>query len=497
MNINKHVTTDNLDVAPPAHDGPWAMARPAPRVTWDVIAARWAGGLLAAGFAWWLAPEWAHTYVVCAGLGLGTLAGAKHILTDVIGGVAVRTWRNDVRASDVVAPLGAAAVEHARRQLPNVSSYSPSIAPAAALPAPYIDAEEIEVLPARVNVGPLPPDQWLSWLDRQPHAIFAAKTGGGKSTIAKYGLLPRINGGESVFIIDPHSSGWFDLPGVGGGENWLDVEAAMMAVYAEYKRRLAERETYKRETGRELDDRHFPRITVVFDEANNAKEAFDRLYTGAQRRYDPWPLFAQCLGSGARKVGISVWLLVQSALVEELGLSSSMRQNFTRIALDLETIRQMVRTEPDKDRRDAITAQLAGATYPATAIVENEVYLLDRNGLHQPPTPRNSAGAAWDGWDYRRNCAANPAQLPTTTPARPVVAAHRQPSATVRASAAVPPPPQGLRQDRIDVYLKALAAQGRTRKQIRAWCEANGLQFDNNALARVRADLGLSAERAA
>ena len=36
-------------------------------------------------------------------------------------------------------------------------------------------------------------------------------------------------------------------------------------MYAEYKRRLAERETYKRETGRELDDRHFPRITVVFD----------------------------------------------------------------------------------------------------------------------------------------------------------------------------------------------------------------------------------------
>jgi len=117
--MNKNITIDNLDTPNPRadHDGPWAMARPAPRVTWDVIAARWAGGLLAAGFAWWLAPEWAHTYVVCAGLGLGTLAGAKHILTDMIGGVAVRTWRNDVRASDVVAPLGAAAADARGPQL--------------------------------------------------------------------------------------------------------------------------------------------------------------------------------------------------------------------------------------------------------------------------------------------------------------------------------------------------------------------------------------------
>ena len=36
---------------------------------------------------------------------------------------------------------------------------------------------------------------------------------------------------------------------------------------------------------------------------------------------------------------------------------------------------------------------------------------------------------------------------------------------------------------------------GPTRKQIRTWCDAQGLQFDNNLLARVRSDLGLSAER--
>ena len=83
-----------------------------------------------------------------------------------------------------------------------------------------------------------------------------------------------------VFIIDPHSNGWFELPGVGGGEDWPMVEAAMMAVYAEYKRRLMYREKHKRETGEELPHDYFPRLTVVFDEANNAQQAFERIYRG-------------------------------------------------------------------------------------------------------------------------------------------------------------------------------------------------------------------------
>ena len=497
--MNKNITIDSLDTPNPRadHDGPWSIApRPTPRLTWDVIVARWGMGMLAAGAAWWVAPEWAHAYVTAAALGLGTLAGAKHILTDMIGGVAVRTWRNDVRATDIVAPLGQAAVEHARRPLPNVSSYSPTLAPAAR--GPVIEGAVLEQpaqLAPPLNVGPLAPEQWLAWLDAQPHAIFAAKTGGGKSTIAKYGLLPRINGGESVFIIDPHSSGWFDLPGVGGGEDWQQVEAAMMAVYAEYKRRLRARDEYKRETGQELADDHFPRITVVFDEANNAKAAFDRIYSGARRRFDPWPLFAQCLGSGARKVSMSVWMLVQSPLVEDLGLSGGLRENFTRIALDINTIRQMLRDESNKERREAIQAALVGATYPATAVISSEVYLLDRTGLDQPPMPRQSAAAAWDGWDYAQNTPTVPstATMPVLT-AR--VAASVRPSAIVAASMPVSPAPvptdgrtdgrTALTQDRALVYLRARIRQGDSRERARAWMEARGLTFQNSLYTEAR-----------
>ena len=33
-----------------------------------------------------------------------------------------------------------------------------------------------------------------------------------------------------IFILDPHSSDWFGLPGIGGGENWPAVWAGMQVV---------------------------------------------------------------------------------------------------------------------------------------------------------------------------------------------------------------------------------------------------------------------------
>ena len=157
-NINIHRTTDNVDVAPPTAPLVWQM-RPEPRVTWDVIVARWGMGLIAGGIAWAIAPEWAHTYVTAVGLGLGTLAATKHVLTDRIAGLPVRSYRNHMRAERIVDYLGTAAIEEARRALPNVSSYSPSISTAANAPTEYIDAPEVTVTEAPA----LPPPR-----DNQP-----------------------------------------------------------------------------------------------------------------------------------------------------------------------------------------------------------------------------------------------------------------------------------------------------------------------------------------
>jgi len=468
--------------------------RPQPRDDWRNIVARGAIYMLGGTIAWFIAPEWAHEYVVKIGLGLGTLELGKRVLTDTVMGLPVRVWMNNTTSQHIVDYAGTAQVEAARVELPRGLTTYQNSAPARAASHDTIEGEIVQPaqLAEPVNVGPLPSNEWLAWLDRQPHAMFAAKTGGGKSTIAKYGLGPRITAGESVFIIDPHSNGWFELPGVGGGEDWVRVEAAMMAVYAEYKRRLAERERHKRETGEELPHDFFPRLTVVFDEANNAQAAFERIYSGAKRRLDPWPLFAQCLGSGARKVNISVWMLVQSALVEDLNLSGSMRQNFTRIGLDAYTIDQMLREEKSKTRRDAIVALLPGASYPATAAIDHEVYLLDRAGLDRPPTPRNSALAAWDGWDYDNNVAL--VEETETMPALPPqTLASVRPQPVERASVAVSAVPSGrtdgrtvYSQDRALLYLRALVRQGYTRDRARDWMDARGLAFQNSLFTKAR-----------
>ncbi len=367
-----------------------------------------------------------------------------------------------------------------------------SLNQAPAVPAQLIAAENA---PPAIDVGPLAPEQWLAWLDEQPHALFGGMTGSGKSTVTKAALTPRLNAGESVLIIDPHSSDWFGLPGVGGGEDWPAVEAAMMAVYAEYKNRLAYRDRYKRETDEELASDYFPRLTVLFDEANNACSAFERLYSGKDRRNDPWPLFAECLGSGARKVAISVWLLAQSVLVDDIRLSGGMRANFTRIALDSATIAQMIRDEGMPERKEALKTALAGLDYPATANMKNRVYLIDRTGLDRAPRPRQRT--PWAGWDYAANRAIVTLDDDGTVPGRPLPSVR--PDMALRASVALPAAPADGRtadgrvyhQDRIRLYLVALARQGKSREYARAWAEAHGLRFENSLWTEVRKELGL------
>jgi Helicase HerA, central domain len=256
------------------------------------------------------------------------------------------------------------------------------------------EAVDVPELPAPA-LAPVRVSEWLAWIDKRPHVLLAAETGGGKSTTAKAILARRIASGESIFVIDPHSSDWFSLPSVGGGENWYEVQTAMQAVADEYRRRLEERDTYNRETGRELDRAQFPRLTVLLDETNNARAALDKARRG---EISPWQQFAQVLGSGARKVNISIVLLCQ-ANVEDLGLSGPMRQNFTRIALDDRTAKLMIaHDESDPERRKLLFAALIGRSYPAVAVFDGQVHILDRTGLDDYQRPANARSCAWSGY---------------------------------------------------------------------------------------------------
>lgn len=407
MNGPLVIQKDNVDQLPPysslKETAPWGSPAHRPRLDWRVVAVLCvflliAGWLVSRDVRDWLAYGWGAELIrvaVWSAVIIAILFGLKRLLLiEQPGGFRLFAWQvGKARGDQVLA--GALAVQHAYAD--NQTRNMAALTLTNSTPAPLLTQAE-EIIEVGPDVGPLTRDQWLLWLDMQPHALFAAKTGKGKSTTAKAGLKPRIAAGEQAFIIDPHANDWW-LPSVGGGENWQEVREAIHAVHALYKERLEYRAQYKRETGRELDQYHFPRLTVVLDEANATRLAFERLYGASRKQLNPWQLIMEVLGSGARKVGISIWPLAQSALVEDLGLSGAMRQNFTRFALDDYTIRQMVdREERSPDRKKAIYAALAKQQYPATAIVDAEVYLLDRTGLDQISPPSHIEHAAWDGW---------------------------------------------------------------------------------------------------
>lgn len=289
-----------------------------------------------------------------------------------------------------------------------------------------------------ISIVPIPISEWLQWLDERPHLLLAAETGGGKTTTTKAVLARRIFQGEDLYIIDPHSSHWMGITGIGGGEDWQAVTAALDAVEAEYRQRLKAREEHLERTGEELPVSHWTRLTVLLDEANNTQTNLD---TAPRGQITPWKRFVKTLGSGARKVNISIILLCQSAVLEDLNISGPMRQNFTRIALDDRTVKQMIKDdEMDRSRKQALYAALEGRAYPATMVRGSQVYLLDRTGLDQVrlPSPDDARARLW-------------------TP----------PRCTRRASVST-----------LELLRRARKA-GWTREQARAACQQSGRAFDN------------------
>lgn len=327
-----------------------------------------------------------------------------------------------------------------------------------------------------------PVSEWLGWLDERPHLLLAAETGGGKTTTTKVILAHRIANGEKVFLIDPHSSDWLGVPSVGGGEDWNEVTAALGSVAEEYRARLEAREAYLAETGKELDRSHFERLTVLLDEANNTQGALDN---GPRGKVTPWKEFVKVLGSGARKVNISIILLCQSANVEDLGISGGMRQNFTRVALDDRNIKQMVQfEETNPERRKALYAALEGRSYPATVVRGSQVYLLDRTGLdtYPLPSPEEARRAVWDRRGYTSS-GDSPASVATVRPqtaekSQIGTSTNGRTDGRARSDAEKLRSNWHLRDYRLRV-LSALRKNGKTRDEARAILTTRGLSFEN------------------
>jgi hypothetical protein len=348
------------------------------------------------------------------------------------------------------------------------------------------------------TVAMLPPAEWLSWFDARPHGLLAAETGGGKSTLFKLITKSRIERGELVFLLDPHSSDWFGLPGIGGGEDWEAIWCGMQVVINEYRARLDAREAYLQQFGREKPVDDFKRITVLLDEANTACRKFSVAKRGEESR---WEQFAEALGSGARKVNLSIQLLAQSPNVEDLELSRPMLNNFTRICLDAYTAQLLIQKSLDeKEQKQALSRAIQGQEYPAATTIKGMAVLLDRTGLDRITPPAHPERALWtEGYQRTEQLIAEMRRLKLSQqPARPVVSASVRPSATARVSISLAdllstPTPDGRTADgqRTKLYLKAMAAAGKTRQYARDRMTALGMPFENSLWTEVRRELGL------
>lgn len=249
--------------------------------------------------------------------------------------------------------------------------------------------------PADAGLAALPPEKWLPIVDEAHHVMLAGATGEGKTITAKALLYPRLQAGDQLFIIDPHSSNWYGIAGRAGGEDWQDAKEAIADVFGEYKARVDERHRHLLETGAELPHNHFTRLNVIVDEAFLVKENLD---TGtSKRQINYWSLLAAILSSGARKVDISVIVLTQTANVEDLGISGPLRRNFFRIAVDAPSIRLMIaREETNHERKQQLYEGLIGLQYPATAEIGGQIHLLDRFGLlPMAQAPVDARAALW------------------------------------------------------------------------------------------------------
>ena len=341
---------------------------------------------------------------------------------------------------------------------------------------PQIETEDYvdgEILPPALL--PTPDQEWLNWIDRTPHLMIAGRTEAGKTTMAEAVIAQRAMAGELLYVLDPHyqPGKWCGLPATGGGRGYGDVMNALGFVIDEMDTRYKDFNQGKR-----TED--FDRLTVFIDEVPALVEwCFD----GKKLRDQRWMSFAKQLGSEARKVRISVILMTQSPLVQDIQINTRMRENFTRIALGDQSI-ELIK-EAREPRRTDLEKLIEGQRYTAAMEYQNQVHVLDTSNV-QSLARRHVAHLARP-W--------GPTQI---APARPVVSASVRPSATVSASFSPAdllsvPTPDGRTPDgqRTRLYLKAMAGAGKTREEARARMSALNMPFENSMWTEVRRELGL------
>ncbi|WP_448539823.1 hypothetical protein [Roseiflexus sp.] len=301
--------------------------------------------IIAIGVAWWRER---NTYIARARLTRDRLQNP--IPADLAASL---TQKDYLAILERMAALEEAVAPYrVYRGVESVNVHAPNVAQPAAHPASRDESVAVET-----------PDVWLPGVLDEAHLMLAGRTRCGKTTTAEALLAHVIDAGGGVMVIDPHwqPGKWHGVEAIGAGRDYGAIRRALKALEAEMTaryRRLANGEPVGEPA------------TVVIDETPAV----------AGELAGDWKALATRLGSEARKARIRLILLTQSPLVEDLGVNSVMRRNFTIVGLDMESIRLMLRGA-DAATRQAILARFEGEPYPALREAQGVFRVLDRRGI--------------------------------------------------------------------------------------------------------------------
>lgn len=376
----KQIQLDNVDrlpqPAPHADSAPWEQQRrwlP----DWRSLAVLCAFTLLLLLISYWLFGRDVRDWMSFGGGGKYVQAALwiafgyvllRAIISAAMRGLIIeqRGYKVPVwQAGTALKTLARVDLAYADRKFPNAAAVTITEAPPM-LESPF---EEAEIVPEEESIGLVPDNEWRQWIVEMPHTMIAGGTGTGKTTLARIELHDRLQQGYAGIVIDPKGKDWYSLPVVGRGRKFDEILAMLDMIHGEMARRF---EDYGR------GERQFDPIKVIVDEVPDIMDACldmrRRLVDGR------WSRFSRQLGSLAREIGISVTLMTQSPLVEDIGMNSAMRKNFTRIALGDE-VPILIRMERDSNRRSQLQDLLRNARYPAALLRHGTVHLLDTSNV--------------------------------------------------------------------------------------------------------------------
>jgi hypothetical protein len=378
----RHVQVDNLDRTPrgPQHadSAPWQQQRrwyP----EWRSLAVLCAFALLLLLIGYWLfgrdvrmwiqygGGDWVVVWPIRIGIFALLVAVVRRAVLVNQRGYQVPIWK----ATAIVPQLIPVDKAYADRLFPVAAQVTNTTVPPALMDHDdVIDAEVVpEVVPPSLAL--VPDQEWLGWIDRTPHLMIAGRTEAGKTTMAEAVIAQRAMAGEMLYVLDPHyqPGKWCGLPATGGGRGYDDVMNGLGLVLDEMDIRYQD---FNR--GKRTED--YERLTVFIDEVPALVEwCFD----GKRLRDQRWMSFAKQLGSEARKVRISVILMTQSPLVQDIQINTRMRENFTRIALGDQSI-ELIK-EAREPRRSELERLIADKQFTATMEYRNQIHALDTTNV--------------------------------------------------------------------------------------------------------------------